>query len=415
MPERALAGGGFGAAQASATFGSDLTFTVGWSGGSVDRIEILLNYSGDESTFVAQAELADGVATYERDVAKGHVTPNTRVHYRWRAVAGSTITDGPSGDLLYDDDRFTWQQAGFGETTVYWYGNNESAARRMGRLAAGASSRAGDALGVELAAPIEIFVYDTGSDFFTALGGGLREWTGAATYPDMRTIFMRVDAGDATYRDLTVGHEITHVVFHDATDNPFNRPAKWVNEGFATWSEEQNAPVEQRIVEDAAGGDPGLFAFPALVGSFPIRGTFKLAYAQSATMIDMLIDSYGRELMAGMATAYHAGATDDEALEAATGVPAEELYADYFSRYGVTEPGPIAPEPLLDSDVPLPPQQNPSAVAQPTNSPSPIPSTAPAPPADENGFAIWSLLVALAVLLVGGGGLYLLSRRRPMP
>lgn len=414
LPAEVHAGTGFGNAQASSTFGVDMTFTVGWSGGSVDRIEILLDYNGDESTFIAQAELADGVATYQRDITKGHETPNTKVHYRWRAVSGTTVTNGPSGDLLYDDDRFSWQKAGFGETTVYWYGNNEAGARRMGRQAAEAASQAGDALGVDLAAPIEIFVYETGSDFFTALGGGVREWTGAATYPDMRTIFMRMDAGNTTYRDLTLGHEVTHVVFHDATDNPFNRPAKWVNEGFATWSEEQNAPQEERVVEDAADGDPGLFAFPALVGSFPIRGTFKVAYAQSATMIDMLIDTYGQDVMADMATAYRAGVTDDEALEAATGVPAANLYASYFDRYGVTEPPPVPPESLLDSDVPLPPQQNPSPVAQPTDSPSPVPSVTPTP-ADEGGVAAWSLLVVLGVLLLGGGGLYLVSRRRSTP
>lgn len=413
--DHALAGTGFGNSQASSTFGEDMTFTVGWSGGSVDRIEILMNYNGDEATFVAQAEVEGGVATYQRDITKGHETPNTKVHYRWRAVSGTTVTNGPSGDLLYDDDRFTWMEAAYGETTVYWYGDNEAGARRMGRQAAEAASLAGDALGVDLAAPIEIFVYGTGSDFFSALGGGVREWTGAATYPDMRTIFMRMDAGNTTYRDLTLGHEVTHVVFHDATDNPFNRPAKWVNEGFATWSEEQNAPQEERIVEDAANGDPGLFAFPALVGSFPIRGTFKVAYAQSATMIDLLIDTYGRDVMADMATAYRAGVTDDEALEAATGVPAADLYASYFDRYGVTEPPPVAPEALLDSDVPLPPQQNPSPVAQPTDSPSPIPSMTPTPPADEGGMAAWSLVVVLAVLVLGGGGLYLVSRRRATP
>ncbi len=413
-PRRVDAGTGFGAAQSSATFGESMTFTVGWSGGSVDRIEILLNYTGEESTFIAQAEVEGGVATYQRDIARGHVTPNTKVHYRWRAVDGASTIDGPRGDLLYDDDRFTWEQAELGQTTVYWYGNSESAARRMGRQAAGAASRAGDILGVDLAAPIEIFVYATGADFFSGLGGGVREWTGAATYPDMRTIFMRVDAGSATYRDLTVGHEITHVVFNDATTNPFNHPAKWVNEGFATWSEEQNAPQEESVIENAAGGDPGLFAFPALVGSFPIGGTFKVAYAQSTTMIDMLIDTYGRDVMEGMATAYRAGATDDEALEAATDVPATDLYAAYFERYGVTEPPPIAPEPLLVSDVPLPAQQNPSPVAQPTEAPTPIASVAPAPPED-GAVAAWSVLVVLAVLLVGGLGLFLVSRRPSTP
>ena len=41
----------------------------------------------------------------------------------------------------------------------------------------------------------------------------------------------------------TIVHEVTHVVFHDATANPFHEPAKWFNEGLSTWSEQQSADL----------------------------------------------------------------------------------------------------------------------------------------------------------------------------
>ena len=73
-------------------------------------------------------------------------------------------------------------------------------------------------LGHEMAGPVDIFVYDAREDFFGALGPGAREWSGAATFPELRTIFMWLGAGPASYLETTVVHEVTHVVFQDATE-----------------------------------------------------------------------------------------------------------------------------------------------------------------------------------------------------
>ena len=149
-------------------------------------------------------------------------------------------------------------------------------------------------------------------------------------------------------------HEITHIVFNDATDNPFHEPARWLNEGFATWSETQDASEERATVEQEAGGD-GLFSFDAITEQFPIgeRGG-RLSYAQGTTMIDKIIAEHGREAIARIAAAYRDGASDAEALEAGTGVTADELYAAYFADFGVDEPTPIEPDPIAASNVDRP-------------------------------------------------------------
>ncbi len=60
-------------------------------------------------------------------------------------------------------------------------------------------------------------------------------------------------------------------------------------------------------------------------------------------MVDLIIDRYGAEAIARIAAAYRDGASDAEALEAGTGIPADELYADYFAAFGVDAPQPIEP------------------------------------------------------------------------
>ncbi|HEX5039711.1 MAG TPA: peptidase MA family metallohydrolase [Candidatus Limnocylindria bacterium] len=348
---------GFGARDADSSYGREMRFDVGYSGGPPDRLELLLRTPGTDGAFVAPVDGGPTRATYVWDTAADYVTPNTIVTYQWRAIdedGTETLTD--EGTLRYEDDRpgLDWQTAQLGETTVHWYGDAEARARRFGELTAVGVERAEDLLGTELAGPVDVFVYDDRDDFFGALGPGAREWTGAAAFSEIRTIFMWLGGGSEAYLERAMVHEVTHIVFSDATDNPFHEPARWFNEGTAVWSETRDAGGERSTVEAEADG-AGLFAFDAITEQFPIgdRGA-GLSYAQGTTMVDMIIDEYGEEAMSRIAAAYRDGASDEEALEAGTGVPADQLYDDFYAAFGVDAPTPIAADPIGASDVDRP-------------------------------------------------------------
>jgi hypothetical protein len=130
-------------------------------------------------------------------------------------------------------------------------------------------------------------------------------------------------------------------------------------------------------------------AFEALTDQFPIdaRGA-NLAYAQSATMVELVIRDYGREAMATIAGAYRTGATDAEAIEAGTGVSFDQVRAEYFAEFGVAEPAPVEPLPLGRSDVPLPPQPGDGPAA----------SAAPEPGSSGSQDLVWWLIIGFVVL-----------------
>jgi peptidase MA superfamily protein len=394
-----LAFTGFGPMAADATYGVEMVFSVELTGGAPDRLDLLLRFSDDEATFVAPVTPTGASAEFRWDAASTHVTPNTAIAYRWRATDGDRVTLSPERTLLYDDDRpgLDWHSARIGDATVHWYGGAEARARRFGELSAGGASRAEALFGHQLAGPVDIFVYDSREDFFGALGPGAREWTGAATYPPLRTIFMWLGGGSTDYLETTIVHEVTHVVFHDATDNPYHEPAKWLNEGLAVWSEQRSAAQQRSTVEfEASGG--GLFAFQAIADQFPIgtRGS-SLSYAQGATMIGMIIDRSGEDAIAGIAAAYREGASDDEALEAGTGVPAEQLYAEFYAEFGVDPPQPIEPAPILPSNVRTPGGRGGGDGA-------PAASSTPQPSSQPGGQAVnVALLVVPVILLVAAG------------
>jgi hypothetical protein len=408
-----LAFDGFGEATAESTYDVGIRFEVELEGTAPDQLELMMRTPGSGSWFVNPIEPDGDVAAYLWDTSIQHVTPNTLVTYRWRATVGEEAVLGPEETVRYVDDRdgLDWQQAQLGEATVHWYGGAEGQARRFGELTAVGVSQAEDLLGTELAGPVDVFVYDSRDDFFGALGPGAREWTGAAAYPELRTIFMWLGGGSASYLEVAMVHEVTHIVFFDATDNPFHEPARWLNEGIATWSESGDAGEQRGIVEfEASGG--GLFSFDAITAQFPIgeRGG-QLSYAQGTTMVDSIIDRYGREAIARIAAAYRDGASDVEALEAGTGVPSDELYAEFYAEFGVDAPEPIAPEPIGPSNVDRPTAgviDEGGVEGGPAVPPDPAPGERP----DDDGDGSVPLLILLAVSGIAAvGGAVWVARR----
>ena len=294
---------------------------------------------------------------------------------------------------------------------MHWYGDAEAQARRFGELTAVGVGQAEDLSGTRLAGPVDVFVYDSREDFFGALGPGAREWTGAAAYPELRTIFMWLGGGSPEYLEVAMVHEVTHIVFFDATDNAFHEPARWLNEGIATWSETDDAGDQRGIVQFEASG-AGLFSFDAISEQFPIgeRGG-QLSYAQGTTMVDLVIDRYGREAIARIAAAYREGASDAEALEAGTGLGVDELYADFYAEFGVDPPEPIAAEPIAPSNVDRPAAGEIDAGGV-VGGPEAPPDSAPGErPGEDGGRAMPPLLLLVLAGLAAIGGVVWVARR----
>jgi len=415
FPSSTVGFSGFGSLTASATFGGQMRFSVELPGGAPDRLELLLRFaSSPDSTVVAPVHPGATSAEYIWNTADRPLTPNTNIAYRWRATSRGVVTLSPEKTLLYDDDRpgLDWHTATIGQATVHWYGGAEAQARHFGSISADAAAAAEKLLGHDMDGPVDIFVYATREDFFGVLGPGAREWTGAATFPSLRTIFMWLGGGSSSYLETTMTHEVTHVVFQDATTNPYHEPAKWFNEGLAVWSERQTASGHEGAVR-AAADNGSLLAFAGIAESFPIGDqAARLAYDEGATMVQMIIDTYGRDAIATIAAAWHEGAGDDEALEAGTGVSVDKLYDAYFASFGAEPPTAVQPAPIPPSNVDKPPQPVASTDGLPAPSASPSPSLPEQSSGSSGNLSGWILGVVVVAGVALGSGLAVVARRR---
>lgn len=132
-------------------------------------------------------------------------------------------------------------------------------------------------------------------------------------------------AGNYHWRNV-LQHEYAHTVTLDQTGN---RIAHWLTEAAAVNAESVGRSYDQaRLLANALAADE-LFAYEDLNWGFvrPKKPTDRsLAYAQSAWMLEHIVEVDGRGAMIAMLDAAAEGATDAGALAAATGLTPEAFF-----------------------------------------------------------------------------------------
>jgi hypothetical protein len=329
--------------------------------------------------------------------------------------------------VTVEDDRFEWRTIEGEIVRLHWYNGDQAFAQRALQIGDDAVQRARDLLGVTEFPPVEFFIYDNEADFRVALGPGTRENVGGQAHSDIRTMFGLIEPNEinSDWVDILVAHELTHLVFNSATDNPFHAPPRWLNEGVAVYLSEGNSAGRRGSVEQAL--DRGeLIPLDGLAGLFPTtRDEFLLAYGESVSAVDYLVRTYGEEKLWSLVRSYADGVSDDEAFMAAVGLDTAGFNAAWMASLGADVPPPFGPQPgpvgplpgdWVTGPTPTPgPGQTPAG-PRPTATPDGTPDIAD----DTIGGAILAFALVVLGLLVAGVvvGIVLVrrgNRRGPPP
>ena len=417
----------FGKPDATQTYGEKIEFTVdATSAAPIARVELRLEFPDALGPFIVDVpvERATGshALRYALDLTGGgHLAPNTPIKYSWAAfpeVGADPVISAP-GRILYEDTTHDWRTLKGDLVTIHWYEGNEAFARKALDIGERAITDTAALLGVTETDPIDFFMYGDETSFRSALGPGTRENVGGQARADIRTLFALItpDAINDPWVGIVVPHELTHLVFNTAVENPYRFPPRWLNEGLAVYLSEGYGPGDRNRVADAVDSHD-LIPLVALGGQFPTDpDKTSLAYAEAVSAIDYLVSAHGRDAMVSLVLGYKDGLTDDEAFTKAIDQDLATFQAGWLDELGATTPERFGPQPAPAGPLPSgwsgPVPSTGAGPGAPTTRPgtTAAPDQAPAPTATADA-STFPLLFAGLVLVIGAVVVGLVVARR---
>ena len=280
-------------------------------------------------TSEAYIEFTPGTAVTEEwtwDTRKGGgLPPGTAITYWWVLTdsSGQSVKTIPT-EVHFDDSRYQWRSLTEGKLTLLWHEGDEPFARELMSTAQETLLRLAEDTGAQLRRPSRIYIYPSARE----LQGAMifpQEWTGGVAFTGYGTIAIGIGADNLAWGKKAMAHELTHLVIDQMTLNPYNDIPIWLDEGLAMRSEGLIEPQFTSYLLKALT-EGGLFSVRSLSSPFS-ADTEKalLSYAQSHSLVEFLISSYGQEKMLELLETFEEGSTYDGAFEKVYGFDMDEL------------------------------------------------------------------------------------------
>jgi hypothetical protein len=302
----------------------------------VNITDIRLNYTVDRmeyakiisEIFVPVSPAKTLTPQYILDMKKtGGFPPGTVLNYWWAITdaAGKRLVTEPQ-KINFNDERYEWKTLQQGMVTLYWYGGDSDFAGKLMDAAQGALGRLSENTGAELKSAVRLYIYKTYDD----LKGAMiypQDWTGGVAYSQYGVIAIGITPEDSSiaWGIGAISHELTHLVVHQVTGNPYNDIPTWLDEGLAMYSEGTLDPSFSSFLT-AAVDSKSLISVRSLTSPFSaLADQSYLGYAESYSIVAYLIDNYGRDKMKEMLGLFSRGSGYDEALSKVYGVNMDSL------------------------------------------------------------------------------------------
>jgi len=325
-------------------FRDHLTFNLETeSTADIVEVELLYRIVGRPATSRNGADFTPGPAvsaefTIDQTKPENYFPPGTDLEYWWRVTdaAGNELKTERE-KLLYLDNRYDWQTLENERLALYWYDGGDSFGQALFDRANLALDTLETDVGIGLEDPIKIFIYGSHQDLLGAISTSSQEWTGGQAFTNYGVVVIGVAPSQLNWGLDATTHEMTHLVIHQATDNPYGDLPRWLDEGIAVYNENQEELDDDfRAVFERAVDNDELMTLRSLSSPFPSDPMqANLAYGQSGAMVKFIIDTYGTESMAHLLDIFSEGAIYDKALQEALGVDTDGLDNAFRASLGL--------------------------------------------------------------------------------
>jgi hypothetical protein len=324
-------------------FPASLTFNISASS-DVNITDIRLHYIVNRleyTSIVSEIYLvftpSPGVITqWVWDMRKtGGMPPGSSLDYWWTVTdaGGKTLETAPA-TLQIKDNRYTWHSLNKGQVTLYWYKGDDSFAGELMTAIQDALTRLAGNTGAEIEKPVSFYIYASSTD----LQGSMifpQDWTGGVAFTEYGIIAIGIGTSrsEIDWGKKTVAHELTHLVIHQVTFNPYNGLPTWLDEGLAMVSEGA-LDTQFTTALSSAKQQHQFTSVRSMSSPFSAYGNESvLDYAESYEAVKFLIDTYGQPKMFALLSTFQQGSGYDEALNKVYGFDMDGLNAKWLASF----------------------------------------------------------------------------------
>lgn len=238
--------------------------------------------------------------------------PFTQLEYYWQVdFANGEVTTTEPVRVTYVDTRFDWHVLNRDQIQVYWVDGGVDWAQDVYAIAASALPEITLTLGARMDRSRQIYIYPTQSDLQNSMRLAGITQASAHTLPELGVVLVagKDDPETLIRFEQEIPHELVHVLLYERMGADIDNLPVWLDEGLATNFERSPRQVYDSALSTAAEQN-ALLDMQSLCASFPISGTDRiLAYAQSASFTNYLLDVYGTGGIVQLLDAYEEGTT----------------------------------------------------------------------------------------------------------
>jgi hypothetical protein len=266
----------------------------------------------------------------------GSLPPGARLWWRWHVVDENGIelrTDKQW--LTWIDNVHPWDVVSSGNVYLHWYRGDRSFANQLLDAAVDAQELLADDIGTHLSREVHLYIYADTADMREAI---LFEpgWTGGMAYPGFATVIIGITPEILEWGLETISHEFAHVVIGNTVDHCYAGMPTWLDEGLAVYAEGGLDDNSEYMLHVAIKEDE-LLSVRSLSDGFAEQVEMAiLSYAQSYSLVDYLIDTYGQQSMLALLQAFQDGYQYDTALEKVYGFDADGLDREWREFVGAS-------------------------------------------------------------------------------
>ncbi len=297
-------------------FGETITFTLSMESPVAPlRAALSLRTSPDGQFQANVVEIITATtpqASIEFDVGSINLLPFAQFEYYWQIdfADGSTTATEPSVQT-YLDERYSWQELSRDGLSIHWVDGDLQWAQDIHAIAEEALPGIRRVLAVPPSAQQHVYVYPSQTELQNSLRQAGILQASAHALPELGVVLIAGESGPETLIRLEqeLPHELVHVLLYERMGAAMDNMPVWLNEGLATLEEQSPRRLYAETLARSAEQDE-LIQMESLCTSFPISGDERvLAYAQSASFTDYLIDIYGTGGIVHLLDAYEEGTT----------------------------------------------------------------------------------------------------------